>query len=114
MIKPSDLVILGGQLSGNADNSGIITGIAPGYEYADGKRTDNVTHMKVETVFPNNKFEKVTVKVKDLKLPISAEQLEQAGGQKKVKFKNLTGRFYRDNTGEYRLSASADSMEVLA
>ena len=113
-MRITDITLNTMQLSGNVDGSAIVTGIVPGYEYADGKRTDNVTHMKVETVFPNNKFEKVTVKVKDLKLPISAEQLEQAGGQKKVKFKNLTGRFYRDNTGEYRLSASADSMEVLA
>lgn len=100
------------QFSGNEDGSGIATGISAGYEYVNGKRTENITHMKVEAVFPMNKYEKVTVKVKDLKLPITAEQLEQAGGQKKVKFKNLTGRFYRTNSGDYMLSASADSLEV--
>ncbi|MBR1649974.1 MAG: hypothetical protein IJ691_02295 [Lachnospiraceae bacterium] len=102
------------QVSGNADGTAIMTGISAGYEYVDGKRTDNITHTKIEAVFPTNKYEKITVKVKDLKLPITADQLEQAGGQKKVKFKNLTGRFYRGNSGDYILSASADSMEVLA
>lgn len=72
-----------------------------------------ISHMKVEAVFPMNKYEKVTVKVKDLKLSITVEQLEQAGGQKKVKFKNLTRRFYRVDSGDIRLSASADSMEVM-
>lgn len=113
-MKISEIILTTMQISGNAEGSAIITGISAGYEYVDGKRTDNITHTKIEAVFPTNKFEKITVKVKDLKLPITAEQLEQAGGQKKVKFKNLTGRFYRGNTGEYILSASADSMEVLA
>lgn len=111
-MKPSDFILNSTQISGNTDSSAIITGISAGYEYVDGKKTDNVSHMRVDTVFPANKFERVIVKVKDLKLPITVEQLKQAGGQKKVKFKNLTGRFYYANSGEYLLSASADSMEV--
>ncbi len=113
-MRITDILLNTPQVCGNADGSAIITGISAGYEYVDGKRTDNITHAKVEAVFPSNKYEKITVKVKDLKLPITAEQIEQAGGQKKVKFKNLTGRFYRANSGDYLLSASADSMEVIA
>ncbi len=112
-MKVTDFILNSSQISGNADSSAIITGISAGYEYVDGKKTDNVSHMRVDTVFPANKYERVIVKVKDLKLPINSEQLKQAGGQKKVRFKNLTGRFYQANSGEYLLSASADSMEVL-
>lgn len=112
-MRITDVTLNAMQISGNADGSAIITGISSGHEYVDGKRTENITHMKVEAVFPANKYEKVLVKVKDLKLPITVEQLEQAGGQKKVKFKNLSGRFYRGNSGDFLLSASADSMEVM-
>lgn len=112
-MRVTDIILNTMQISGNNDGSAIITGIASGYEYVDGKRTDNLTHMKVEAIFPTNKYEKVSVKVKDLKLPITAEQLEQAGGQKKVNFKNLTGRFYWSNSGDYLLSANVDSMEVM-
>lgn len=112
-MKVQDIILTSEQISGNADGSAIITGISAGYEYAEGKRTDNVTHMKIEAVFPANKFEKVIVKVKEMPLKITKEQLEKAGGQVKVKFKNLTGRFYRGNSGEYLLSASADSLEAL-
>ncbi len=109
----TSLILSSNQICGNQDGSAIITGIREGYEYVDGKRTDSLSHMKVDAVFPQNKYEKLTVKVKDLKIPISQEQLEKSGGQKNVRFKNLTGRFYRTNSGEYALSASADSMEVI-
>ncbi len=112
-MKPTDVILNSNQICGNVDVPAIITGISAGYEYVEGKRTDNISHMKVDAVFPANKYERVIVKVKDLKLPINSEQLKQAGGQKKVRFKNLTGRFYQANSGEYLLSASADSMEVL-
>ena len=113
-MRPTDINLNTIQVSGNADGTAFIIGIRNGYDWVDGKPTENITHVKVEAVFPTNKYEKITVKVKDLKLPITAEQLEQAGGQKKVKFKNLTGRFYRANSGDYLISASADSMEVIA
>ncbi|WP_297430661.1 hypothetical protein [Clostridium sp.] len=72
------------QISGNADGTGIAIGIAPGYEYSDGKRTDKITHMKLEVVFPDNGYEKINVKIKDLKLTLTVEQLEQHGGKKKL------------------------------
>lgn len=101
------------QISGNEDGTGIAIGIAPGYEYVDGQRTDNITYMKLEVVFPDNGYEKINVKIKDLKLLLTAEQLEKQGGKKKVKLKNLTGRFYRTGSGDYALSATADAMEVI-
>lgn len=101
------------QISGNEDGRGIATGIVPGNEYKDGKKTDNITHMVVTTVFPSNGYEKLNVKVWDLKLPLTAEQLKSQG-EKKIKFKNLRGKLYRTGHGDYAVSATADSLEVLS
>lgn len=101
------------QMSGNEEGRAIVTEIAMGNEYKDGKKTDNVTHMVVTAVFPNNSYEKLRVKVLDLKLPLTAEQLKSQG-EKKVKFKNLRGKLYRIGHGDYAVSATADSLEVLS
>ena len=113
-MRITDIILTPAQISGNTDGVAFIIGFSDGNEYVGGKRTDNVTHIKAEAVFPANKYEKVVVKVKDLKIPLTTEMLEKAGGQMQVKFINLTGRFYRSNSGEYLLSASADSLEVLS
>lgn len=109
-----ELILTASQISGSPDALAIATGLRLGKEYVNGKPTDNVTHIKVDVVFPARKYDRVVVKVKDLKIPLTEEIIEKAGGQKQVKFKNLTGRFYRSNSGEYLLSASADSLEVIA
>lgn len=100
------------QITGNDEGRAIVTAITPGYEYQDGKKTDNVTYMALTSVFPNNSYEKLKVKVLDMKLPLTAEQLK-AQGEKKVKFKNLRGKVYRTGNGDYAVSATADSLEVL-
>ncbi len=100
-------------LGGNKEGRGIALGITQGYEYdKNGKKTDKVTHMNVKTVFPDNGYEMLNVKVLDLNLPITAEQLK-AQKEKKVKFKNLRGKLYRTGHGDYAISALADSLEVL-
>lgn len=100
------------QISNNANASGIAVDVLPGYGYDNGKKTDKITHIIVETVFPDNGYEKVRVKVNDLKIPLTKEQLSPQG--KKVAYKGLTGKIYRTNTGEYAISATADSLEVLS
>ena len=102
------------QISGTAEGTGLVLSITPGYEFQNGKKTDIISHMKYETVFTNNGYEKMTIKVLDTKPVLTNEAISQAGGQKKVKFKNLSGRIYRTSTGEYAVSASAESAEVLA
>lgn len=99
------------QISNNSNGGGIAVDATPGYGYENGKKTDKITHIVVETVFPDNGYEKVRVKVKDLKIPLTKEQLIPNG--KKVAFKGLVGKIYRTNTGEYAISATADSLEVL-
>jgi len=109
----TELTLTANQICGNADGIAIALAIASGYKYEDGKRTDEITHMKVSAVFVDNSFEKMNVKIADLKPILTQEIIETAGGKKKVKFKNLTGRIYRTGNGEYAISASADAIEVL-
>lgn len=113
MLSISSISLTAEQISGNS--SGIAMLVPPvslGYEYINGKATDTISHIKYTAVFPDNQYEKVVIKVKGNKPLITNEQILQKGGSIKVIFKNLTGRFYRTKSGEYALSASADSVEV--
>lgn len=114
MIRVTDVKLTAEQIAGVNDGSAFAVGIADGYEYVDGKRTENQTHKKVEAVMPNNKYEKILVKVAGVKHPLTAELIAQNGGTVKVRFKNLTGKFYRTSSGEYALSCTADAVEVVA
>lgn len=102
------------QIAGNAEGIGLLIGMTAGFDYVDGKRTDNQSHIKYEVVFQDNLYEKEVVKVSGTKPIVTPEQLAQQKGKIKVKFKNLSGKFYRANSGEYNLSASADGVEVIA
>ena len=112
-MRISDIKLTGTQIAGNNEGTGILLNMAPGYDYVDGKRTDTQSHIKYETVFPDNAFEKVLVKVPGTKPVVTGEQLTQQSGKLKVRFKNLTGKFYRTNSGEYALTCSADGVEVM-
>lgn len=112
-MRVTDFNLTTEQISGTVDGKAIATDMIPGYEYENGKRTETISHTKVTGVFPENGFEKIVVKVKGTKIPLTKEQIIQQGGKVNVRFKNLTGRFYRTNSGEYALSASADSLEVM-
>lgn len=110
----ANLILLPVQITGNNDATGILLRESPGYDYQNGKRTDTQTHIKYEVVFPENNFEKVTVKVPGTKPIMTPEQLEQQKGKVKVKFKNLSAKFYRTNSGDYALSCTSDGVEVIA
>ena len=112
MLDLTKIELTAKQISGNEEARAIATEIAPGYEYKDGKKTDNIGYMAVIAVFPSNSYEKLRVKVLDMKLPLTAEQLK-AQGEKKIKFKNLRGKVYRTGHGDYAVSATADSLEVM-
>jgi len=101
-------------LLGNDDGTAIALGVKPRYKFDDGKPTDVVEALIVEVVATDNNYEKMMIKVFDLKAPISQELIAQAGGHKKVKFKNLTGKLYRTANGDLAVSASATTLEVLA
>lgn len=113
-MKITDIKLTVSQIAGNADGAGILLSMSPGFEYEQGKRTDTQSHIKFEAVFPENAFEKVWVKVPGTKPIVTEEQLAQQSGKLRIKFKNLTGKFYRStNSGEYLLTCSADGAEVI-
>lgn len=112
-MKISDVKLTTYQLSGNNEGTGIPVDVSPGYEYINGKRSETQTFTKYITVFDDNNFEKITVKVAGTKEVVSKEMLAQQSGKIKVKFKNLSGRFYRTANGDYALTCSADSVELL-
>lgn len=113
-MKISNVRLEAVQIAGNAEGIGLLIGMTAGFDYVDGKRTDNQSHIKYEVCFPDNLYEKEVVKVMGTKPVVTPEQLAQQKGKIKVKFKNLSGKFYRANNGEYNLSASADGVEVIA
>lgn len=113
-MKITDIKLTVLQIAGNADGTGILLNIAPGYNYVGGKREDTQSHIRLEIVFPENAFEKVWVKVPGTKLIVSEEQLAQQSGKIRVRLRNLTGKFYRStNSSEYLLTCSADGAEVI-
>lgn len=114
MIRITDIKLTTEQIAGVNDGNALAVGITDGYEFVDGKRTEHQTHKKVEAVMLNNKYEKIIVKVVGIKQSLTAEMIAQSGGTVKVRFKNLTGKFYRTSSGEYALSCTADGVEVAA
>ena len=110
-MKVTDIILNTNQITGNERGEALLLNVANGYEYIDGKVTDNVANQKYTVVCPTNGYEKIIVKIKGDKPAITNEQIKEKGGQVKVKFKNLTGRFYRTNSGEYAVSCSADGLE---
>lgn len=108
------IILTSEQICGNNEGAAIVLSISPGFQYTNGEKTDVVDHLKFTCIFPDNQYEKMTVKVQDLKCSATAEKVNAAGGQLKVKFKNLSGKLYRSNTGEVLISASADGVEVIA
>lgn len=103
--------LTGSQISGTPDMNAILLEMRDRYKYVNGKRTDEIEGVSAVVVFPNNGYEKILVKMKNC--TITEEQLAKDGGQLKVKFKNLTGKFYRMSNGELGISASADGLEVI-
>lgn len=112
-MKVTDIILNTNQITGNERGEALLLSVSKGFEYVDGKVTDNVANQKYTVVCPTNGYEKIIVKVKGDKPIITNEQIQEKGGQVKVKLKNLTGRFYRTNSGEYALSAGAEGLEVM-
>lgn len=110
----TDIVLTQEQITNAADGIMQAVDITDGYDYVDGKRAEFPSFKKVIMVLPKRKFERVAVKVYDLKLPLSSEMIEQKGGSVKVRAKALVGRFYFDREShEYKLSCKAEGLEVL-
>ena len=113
-MKVTDVILNSEQISGNAEGSGFLLEQILTSEYINGKRAETPSLLRYGVVFPENDFEKVFVKIPGTKTIVSAEQLAQNKGKIRIKFKNLRGKFYRTNSGEYALTCSADGVEVIS
>ena len=108
----TSVILIAEQISGNENGECVLLSVSPLEEYVDGKPSGKVVGQKYHIVCPNNKYEKFIVKIKG-KPTITNDQIQQAGGQVRGVFDNLTGKFYRTNSGEYAISCNADGMEVI-
>lgn len=113
-MRVTDFTLDASDISGNAEGIGYLLGQRPYYEYVSGKKTENQLGITYNGVFPDNLFEKAAVKVANTQVVITDEQILKSNGKMKVRFKNLTGKFYRTNSGEYVLSCRADGLEVIS
>ena len=111
-MKVTEVKLTVSQICGNDEGECVLLSVSPLEEYIDGKPSGKVVGQKYHIVCHNNKYEKFIVKIKG-KPMITNDQIQQAGGQVRVIFENLTGKFYRTNSGEYALSCNADSAEVI-
>lgn len=113
MIKPTDM-IFDFNFIAHAE-IGIAVNSTPYYNYENGKPDGNTpAGIKVETVLPNNKYEKVVVKLEGLKHPLTPESFSTEGTTYKVKFSpDFQAKFYRTSTGDYALSCKASTLEVI-
>lgn len=112
-MRVSDIIVTSKQIFNNStDETALLLEVRKGFAYENGKATDKVDHHKYDVVIPQNKFDKITVKISGDALATN-EQIAQKGGSLKVKFKNLTGKFYRMSNSEYGFSATAEGMEVV-
>lgn len=86
----------------------------PYYNYVNGKPEDTPAGIRIDAALPNNKFEKITVKMEGMKHALTSESFESPGTTYKVKFSpDFQARFYRTSSGDYALSCKASDLEVL-
>jgi hypothetical protein len=80
------------------------------YDKETRKRTDRQVGILYEVVLDRNGYEKLSVKVGNLKPVISMEALQDANAVR-CTFKGFKARFYRDyKTNDYLLTASAEAI----
>lgn len=101
-------------ITGNKEGIGVVVSCTDLYEFENGKKTDKQIGFVLETVMPDNRYNKEKIKVVNTNPVVTNELIAQQGGTVKVKFKNLRGKFYRTPSGEYLLSCKADGVEVMA
>jgi hypothetical protein len=92
-MKITDITLTTKQVCDAGEGTALAVGVASGYEQADGKRINNLTHIKVETIMNKNRYEKVTVKVVEAKNALAKEQIAQQESLIKIEFKTLLVNF---------------------
>lgn len=95
-------------------DTAIAVNAIPYYNYVNGKPDGTPIGIKIDTVLPNCRFEKIVVKLEGFKHPISPESFATENTTYKVKFSpDFQAKFYRTATGDYSLSCKASTLEVI-
>ena len=94
-------------------SSVLLLGVTTIKRYEDGKITDDVEGYRYTVVCPSNKFEKMTVKIKEKNPSITEEEIEANGGTISVTFINFEGKFYQDKNKNVCFYATADGVKVI-
>lgn len=83
--------------------------------YINGKPDgDDFAGIKIHVVLPNNKYEKIIVKLEGTNHPLTPESFEVEGTTFKVKFSpDFQAKFYKTSTGDYALSCKASTVEIV-
>lgn len=113
MIKPTDLTF-NFLFIANSDTA-LAVGASPYFNYKDGKPdSETPAGIKIETVLPACKYEKISVKLEGMKHPIMPDSFNNENATFKVRFSpDFQARFYRTPAGEYALSCKASTVEVI-
>lgn len=111
-MKPTDITFNFNQLA-KADNA-IAVNASTYMNYVDGKSDGTVAGIRVDVVLPNNRFEKINVKLAGQNHAITPDSFKEDGASYKVRFSpDFEGKFYRTTTGDYALSCKASAVEIL-
>lgn len=90
----------------------LLVDILPVREFLDGQSTDKVIGYRYICVCPQNKFEKISIKVEESAPLLPPEELATAGNIKVAPI-HFEGKFYKDRSGEYQFTAKAERLEVV-
>lgn len=112
MIRPTDMSF-DFPFIAHSDTA-LAVGAMPYYNYVNGKPEDTPAGIRIDTVLPACKYEKISVKLEGTKHPITTESFDNENTTYKVRFSpDFQAKFYRTQTGEYALSCKASTVEVV-
>lgn len=111
-MKPTNIKLSFEQLA-NGDH-GLVVNASTYMNYINGTSDGTVAGIRLEVVLPNNKFEKISVKLPGTNHAITPDSFKEEGMSYKVKFSpDFEGKFYRTATGDYALSCKATAVDLV-
>ena len=110
-MKPSDVKVNFKQVA--RGDFAIAVNASTYSNYVDGKPDGTIAGIRLEVVLPNNRFEKIPVKLPGQNHPLSPEDFKEDGATYTVLFSpDFEGKFYRTSTGEYALTCKASTFSI--
>ena len=110
----TDIVLTQEQITNAVDGIMQAVDITDGYDYVDGKRAESPSFKKVTMVLPKRKFERVVVKVYDMKnSAFHQKMIERREEVLRLEQKHWQEDLFDRESREYKLSCKAEGLEVL-